>query len=401
MSPTRRQLLLSSLAAASLTALPSLAAPGKGPGRSKGKKLELLVLGGTGFLGPAFVRAAQARGHKLTLFNRGRTRPGLFPDVARLQGDRDPKKGEGLKALEGKRFDAVLDNSGYYPRMVRASAELLAPNVGQYVYISSVSAYASDKTPHEDESGPTAKLADPTVETMGKEFENYGGLKRACEEAVEAALGERATVIRPGYIVGPEDPTDRFTYWPVRYSRGGQMLAPGTPADPLQVIDVRDLAEWIVLLLERQVTGTFNAVGPAKPWSVGGVIDTCRKVTRARTQVTYVPADFLASQGEKNDGEAIPIWLPPTDKTAGGHLRSNARAVKAGLKFRPVDATVRDTLKWFQGLPEERKGKLRAGLSPEREQALLAAWTNRGAAGAPDAGVTVGAPDAGAADAGR
>ena len=396
MSPTRRQLLLSSLAAASLTALPSLAAPG-GKGRPKGKKLSLLVLGGTGFLGPAFVHAAQARGHQLTLFNRGRTRPGLFPDVAKLQGDRDPKKGEGLKALEGKSFDAVIDNSGYYPRMVRASAELLAPNVGHYVYVSSVSAYASDKTPHEDESGPTATLADPNVETMGKEFEFYGGLKRACEQAVEAALPGRATVVRPGYIVGPEDRTDRFTYWPVRYARGGEMLAPGAPADPLQVIDVRDLAEWMVLLVERKVFGTFNAVGPEKPWTMGGLMETCRRVTRAKTQVTWVPAAFLEAQGEKLDGEVLPIWMPPVDKTAGAHLRSNAAAVKAGLRFRPVDVTVRDTLAWWNAQPEDRRAKPRTGLTPEREQQLLAAWKARGTA-APDAGAAPGsgaAPDAG------
>src|SRR5688572_9779619 len=190
MSTSRRHFLQYSLTAASLLALgpEALAGPDKkSPAPAKGKK-KILVLGGTGFLGPAFVTAAQARGHTLTLFNRGKTRPELFPDVEKLRGDRDPTKAEGLKALEGRKWDAVLDTSGYYPRMVKASAELLAPHVQQYLFISSISAYASDATPHEDESGPTAKLADPTVETMGENFENFGGLKRLCEEAAEGAL---------------------------------------------------------------------------------------------------------------------------------------------------------------------------------------------------------------------
>ncbi len=232
MSTSRRQFLQYSLTAASLLALGprALAGPDKKKSTAAAKKkLKILVLGGTGFLGPAFVTAAQARGHTLTLFNRGKTRPELFPNVEKLQGDRDPKKGEGLKALEGRKWDAVLDTSGYYPRMVKASAELLAPNVEQYVFISSISAYANNDEPHEDESGPTAKLADPTVETMGKNFENFGGLKRLCEEAAETAFPDRATLVRPGYIVGPEDRSDRFTYWPVRYDEGRRDAGAGQP----------------------------------------------------------------------------------------------------------------------------------------------------------------------------
>ncbi|HZI10527.1 MAG TPA: NAD-dependent epimerase/dehydratase family protein [Myxococcus sp.] len=376
MTSSRRKFLQYSLAGASLLALgpQALAASnGKGPAPKKGARKRILILGGTGFLGPAVVQAAQARGHSLTLFNRGRTRPELFPNVEKLRGDRDPTRGEGLKALQGRKWDAVVDTSGYYPRIVRASAELLAPQVKQYLFISSVSAYASDKTPHEDERGPTATLADPTVESMGKEFEFYGGLKRACEEACEKALPGRVANIRPGYIVGPEDRTDRFTYWPLRFERGGEMLVPGTPADPLQVIDVRDLAEWLVLLIENNTTGIFNAVGPEKPWSMGGVMETCRQVTGKDTKLTWVPADWLEKQGEKGDA-GLPIWLPPAGTTAGAHLRGNARAVKAGLRFRPVDVTVRDTLSWFKDLPPERQAKLRAGLKPEREAELLAGW---------------------------
>jgi 2'-hydroxyisoflavone reductase len=338
---------------------------------SGGKRI--LILGGTGFLGPQLVEAARARGHTVTLFNRGRTRPHLFPDVEKLHGDRDPLKGEGLKALEGRSFDAVLDTSGYYPRMVRASAELLAPNVGQYIFISSVSAYAKNDTPHADESAATATLADPNVETMGKNFENYGGLKRACEEAAEKALPGRVTVVRPGYIVGPEDRSDRFTYFPLRYEQGGEMLAPGSPSDPLQIIDVRDLAEWLVVLVERNTTGIFNAVGPEKPWTMGEMFAACKEVTGKDTKLIWVPGEFLLKNGEDGEG-ALPIWAPAFGAYAGMHLRSNTKAVRAGLRFRsPVDTT-RDTLAWFKSQPEERRNKPRAGLPPEREAELLSLW---------------------------
>lgn len=371
MTTSRRQFLQYSLAAAALTACSSgMKAIDSAPPAKK----HILVLGGTGFLGPAFVTAAQARGHTLTLFNRGKTRPELFPDVEKLQGDRDPLKGEGLKALEGRSFDAVLDTSGYYPRMVRASAELLAPHAGQYIFISSGSAYAKNDTPGADETAEKATLADPNVETMGKNFENYGGLKRACEVATEKAFGSRATIVRPGYIVGPEDRTDRYVYFPLRYDKGGEMLAPGSPEDPLQIIDVRDLAEWLVLLVERNTTGEFNAVGPGeKPWTMGEMFAACKEVTGKDTKLTWVPGEFLLKNGEDGEG-ALPIWAPAFGAYAGMHRRSNARAVKAGLRFRsPVDTT-RDALAWFQALPEERRNKLRAGLPAEREAELLSLW---------------------------
>jgi len=378
MSTSRRKFLQYSLTAASLLALgpKALAGPDKKKSASAAKKkLKILVLGGTGFLGPAFVNAAQARGHSLTLFNRGKTRPELFPDLEKLQGDRDPNKGEGLKALEGRKWDAVLDNSGYYPRMVKASAELLAPHAQQYVYISSISAYANHDVPGEDESGPTAKLEDPTVETMGKKFENFGGLKRLCEEAAEAAFPDRAALIRPGYIVGPDDPTDRFTYWPVRYARGGEMLAPGSPEDPIQIIDVRDLAEWLVKVFENNLTGVYNAVGPEKPWTMGGLLAACKEAAgKTDTKPVWVPSEFLLKNGEDGEGD-IPIWAPPIGKTKGANLRSIDKALKAGLKFRPGSVTVKDTLAYFNSLPEERRAKPRAGLTPEREKTLISLWT--------------------------
>ncbi|PTL80630.1 SDR family oxidoreductase [Vitiosangium sp. GDMCC 1.1324] len=372
MTTSRRQFLQFSLAAAALTACSPGMRATSSDGRAASKK-KILVLGGTGFLGPAFVTAAQARGHSLTLFNRGKTRPELFPDVEKLHGDRDPNKDEGLKALEGRSFDAVIDTSGYFPRIVRASAELLAPNVGQYIFISSVSAYAKNDTPHADESAETATLADPNVETMGKNFEYYGGLKRACEEAAEKAMPGRVTVVRPGYIVGPEDRSDRYTYFPLRYEKGGQMLAPGSPSDPLQIIDVRDLAEWMVLLVERNTTGIFNAVGPEKPWSMGEMFAACKEVTGKDTKLIWVPGEFLLKNGEDGEG-ALPIWAPAFGAYAGMHLRSNTRAVQAGLRFRSPVITTRDTLAWFKSLPEERRDKARAGLPPEREAELLSLW---------------------------
>ncbi len=375
MSTSRRKLLQYSLAAASMLAVGAnaQAQSKKAPAKKARTPKKILILGGTGFLGPAIVTAAQARGHTLTLFNRGKTRPELFPDVEKLQGDRDPKKDEGLKALEGRKWDAVIDTSGYFPRLVKASSELLAPNVGQYVFISSISVYNQHDVPGQDESGATATLADPTVETMGNKGEFYGGLKRACEEAAEKALPGRTANIRPGYIVGPEDRTDRYTWFPVRYERGGEMLAPGTPNDPLQIIDVRDLAEWLVMVVENNLTGIFNAVGPEKPWSMGAMFAACKKITGKNTKLTWVPSEFLVKQGEDGDGE-IPIWAPPIGKYTGMHRYGNAKAVKAGLKFRSPVTTTADTLAWFKSQPQERRDKMRAGLKPEREQELLKLW---------------------------
>ncbi|XYI00173.1 NAD-dependent epimerase/dehydratase family protein [Sorangium sp. So ce1128] len=397
MPSSRRHFLSFTAAAGSVAALgcspaPRLSSPapvsaGSGPARAPGPvdppasqppatsgngKKTLLVLGGTGFLGPAVVEAAKARGYTITLFNRGKTRPHLFPDIEKLHGDRDPAKGDGLKALTGRAWDAVIDNSGYVPRIVKASAELLAPSVRQYVFISSLSVYASHTTPGADETAPVATMPDPTVETMGKEFENYGPLKALCEQAAETAMPGRVTQVRPGFIVGPEDPTDRFTYWPVRVARGGEVLAPGTPLDPVQIIDVRDLAEWLVTVVDTRTTGVFNAAGPGEPLTMGGLLDACKAASGADARFTWVSAKFL----EKPPGEPVdlPIWTPAEGETSAFHLRSAERARKAGLKFRPVPDTVKDTLSWWKTLPPERNAKPRAGLSPEREAELLRAW---------------------------
>jgi len=370
MQTHRRRFLQLSLAASALAATRAnvLAQTAGTPASAKpGSGKKILILGGTGFLGPALVEAAHSRGHTVTLFNRGKTRPQLFPDIEKLRGDRDPNKDEGLKALEGRKFDAVFDDCGYYPRMVKASAELLAPNVKHYVYVSSISAYAKNDAAGADETAAVGTMEDPTLETMGNNYEYYGPLKALCEQAAEKAMPGRVANVRPGYIVGPGDPTDRFTYWPVRVDRGGTMLVPGEPSDPIQVIDVRDLAEWMVRLAENNTAGVFNACGPDKKLSWGEVLDSCKAASKSPAAFRWVKAEELERLGV---GE-LPIWIPPVGEYKGFHSWSNARAVKAGLTFRPIKVTTQDTLAWFKTQPEERQSKLRAGLPPEKEAEVL------------------------------
>lgn len=346
--------------------LASLAAPGVLKAAASPKK-RILILGGTGFLGPATVAAARGRGHELTLFNRGKTRPGLFPDIETLLGDRDPEKGEGLKALQGRKWDAVIDNSGYFPRQVAASAKLLAPNVEQYLFISSISVYAGNSVEGQDETAKVGTTPDPTVEKITEL--TFGPLKALCEQASQAALPGRTAVVRPGYIVGPDDPSGRFTYWPVRIDRGGEALAPGAPGDPVQIIDVRDLGAWLVTLVENGTTGVFNATGPERRLAWGDVLAACQKAATAKGTLTWVQGEWIAKQGE----EIFPIWAPYQGDTRGFHMWRNARAVKAGLTFRPHENTVRDTLAWYKTQEPGGRSKL-AGPAPQKEAELLAAW---------------------------
>ncbi|MBA3563440.1 MAG: SDR family oxidoreductase [Gammaproteobacteria bacterium] len=340
--------------------------PAFAAGAASGRKLRILFLGGTGFLGPHTVRAALECGHELTLFNRGKTAPDMFADLEHLRGDRDGDLG----ALAGKRWDAVIDTSGYVPRIVTDSASLLADAVGQYVFISTISVYASSAEPGMDESAPLATLADKTVEEITGE--TYGPLKALSEQAAERAMPGRVTVIRPGLIVGPGDETDRFTYWPVRVARGGEVLAPGKPDTPVQFIDVRDLGAWIVHCLEARVLGRYNALSPAGEHSMGELLETCRDASGNEARFTWVPADFLAAQGIAPWSD-MPMWLPPAGDYAGSGLMSAAKAVAAGLRFRPLESTAADTLAWWRN---ERGGEaeLRAGIDAKREQAVLAAW---------------------------
>lgn len=351
------------------------------PGGAAGKSL--LVLGGTKFLGPELVEVALARGWNVTLFNRGKTNPQLFPQLEKLRGDRDPKKDEGLTALEGRSWDAVVDTSGYVPRHVAASASLLAPSCGQYLFVSSISVYADFSKPGMDESAPVGKIADETVERI--DGETYGPLKALCEKAAEAAMPGRTTVVRPGLIVGPNDPSDRFTYWPVRVARGGEVLAPGSPSDPTQFIDVRDLAAFIVLALDKKRAGVFNATGPREPLPIGELLSICRRVSASDATFTWIDAAFLEQQkvGAWSD---MPVWVPPAGEMEGFARVSIARALESGLAFRPVDDTVRDTLAWWKTEPEERRRTMRAGLPAEREAEVLAAWKASRAAPAVEKG---------------
>ncbi len=355
------------------TGLPRLfaatgATGGSVPAAAGGKTL--LILGGTKFLGPEVVHSARARGYKITLFNRGKTNPELFPELEKLRGDRDGD----LKALEGRRWNAVVDTSAYVPRHVRLSAGLLKNAVSHYVLISTISVYADFTKPGMDETAPVGKLPDETVEKV--DGDTYGPLKALCEKAAEREMPEGVTVIRPGLIVGPNDPTDRFTYWPVRLARGGEVLAPGSPSDPVQFIDVRDLAEWTVHTIESRVLGTFNATGPKEPLLLLGLLEACRKVSGAEATLTWVDADFLEQQKVAAWSD-MPVWVPPRGDTAGLGRLSVKRALERGLAFRPVLATVRDTLAWWRSLPNERQAALKAGLKPEREAEVLGAWRAR------------------------
>ena len=330
--------------------------------------MRILVLGGTRFLGRAFVDAARERGHTLTLFNRGRTNPGLHPNVERITGDRDG----GLGVLAGRTWDAVLDPSGFFPRLVADSARALAGRAERYLFVSSISVYADPVPRGVDETGPVATLADPAVEDIGGG--NYGGLKALCEARVRDAFGERALVVRPGLIVGPHDTTDRFPYWPRRLARGGEVLAPGSPAAPTQFIDARDLAAWMVSLLERGIGGTFNATGPATPLTLGECLERIRAAVGVNARLTWVSEEFLNAHGVE-PWTQMPLWVHAADQ--GFETTNIARALAQGLTFRPLEQTARDTLAWERSLAADTRPPSPA-LAPEREAELLAAWAAAG-----------------------
>ncbi|HSE13931.1 MAG TPA: NAD-dependent epimerase/dehydratase family protein [Rudaea sp.] len=362
----RREFLLSAAAAAA--ALPLTRGFAADAPRARG--LKLLILGGTGFLGPHIVGTAVARGHTMTLFNRGKTHPGLFPDLEKLHGDRKSD----MSVLEGRKWDAVIDTSAYIPADVTRSTTLLAPNVGQYLLISTVSVYARIDKPGLDESAPLATTTDPDAQKVTNE--NYGALKVLCEKAALKVMPGRVTVVRPGLIVGPGDSTDRFTYWPVRVARGGEVLAPGTPKDFTQFIDVRDLAEFLVLCLEKQILGTFNADAQAGSITMGSLLDACKQATGSNASFTWVDAKFLEQQKVSAWGD-MPAWIPATGDDAGFGQVSAAKARSAGLHYRPLADTVKDTLAWFRTEPAEHQARLKSGISAEREAEVLEAWHAR------------------------
>jgi len=364
---SRRRFIKSALlgGAAVATGLPASAHAGEP--RDQQKPLEILVLGGTGFIGPHMVREALRRGHSVTLFNRGRTNNKLFPDLETIKGDRDG----GLDGLEGRSWDAVIDNSGYVPRHVRDSARLLANNAQRYLYISSVSVYA-DFNRDNTEDSPLATIADESIEEVTGE--TYGALKALCEKrAAEEIAADRLTILRPTYICGPGDHTDRFSYWPVRTRAGGEMIWPGTVADAIQIIDVRDLANFTIDCLERDIEGTYNMVNPAGAYTMGALLDDCRAVTAAEVEAHWISEGFAYEQGLIG-GRTLPIWHPQSGAQAAGGSFSAERSIDAGLHIRPGRETVRDLLAWWDTLPAQRTGKVRAGLDPSREKELIAAW---------------------------
>jgi 2'-hydroxyisoflavone reductase len=369
MTNDRREFLQVSLAAGALLASRSLARAHDGHDATP--KLKILILGGTGFIGPALVEQAKAHGHTITLFNRGKTNKELFPELEKIVGDRDPKKGDGIKGLEGRTWDVVFDDCGYYPRHVTASSELFAKNnVGHLLYVSSISCYAKNDVENADETAELAVLSDPAVEKMGAGYENYGGLKALCEAAAEKAMPKKTTVIRPGYIVGPGDPTDRFTYWPVRFDQGGKILVPGAATDPLQVIDVRDLAAFMLRCAEKKTFGVFNACGPKErlPW--GDVLEACKKASSAKDiEMKWISAEKLATM----KGVEFPIWAPYAGESKGFHTVSNKRAVEAGMTFHTIQSTVTDTLAWWKTLPAERRERIVRQFDPKKEAEIIAA----------------------------
>lgn len=330
--------------------------------------MKLLVLGGTKFLGRHVVEAALARGDEVTLFNRGQHNAELFPEVEKLRGDRDG----GLDILRGRRWDAVLDTSGYVPRVVRASAELLADAVDFYVFISSISAYADYRQPN-DEDSPVGTLEDETVEEVTGA--TYGPLKVLCERAAESGMPGRVLNVRAGLIVGPYDPTGRFTYWVERVARGGEILAPAPPTRRVQFIDARDLAEWILRMIDARRAGVFNAAGPDYKLTMGDLLEACREASDSDARFTWVGEEFLLERGVQPWGD-LPLWIPESAEQHRYFLAENCgRAFDAGLTFRSAADTARATLEWQRagspGIVTEGQSNLATPITPERERELL------------------------------
>ena len=330
--------------------------------------MRLLIIGGTVFVGRHLVEQALAQGHTVTIFNRGQSNPGLFPDAEHLIGDRT----HDLRALVGRTWDAVIDTCGYHPRDVRASVQALTDHVGCYLFVSSLSVYADDAPAGVTEDSPVAKLSIPAEEATVT-GETYGPLKALCEQAVMEGMPQCGLVVRPGLIVGPYDRSDRFTYWPVRISQGGEVLAPCEPDVPVQFIHAGDLAAWMLAGVEQGLSGVFNATGPEKPLTLGEVLDACRVCAPSDARLTWVHEDFLLAHNVAPYIE-MPLWVPSA--YVGFNRVDCGKAVAHGLRFRPLLDTISDTLDWHATRPADTT--LRAGLSPEREAELLAAWRSEG-----------------------
>ncbi|MEI2796710.1 NAD-dependent epimerase/dehydratase family protein [Pseudoxanthomonas sp. F11] len=376
---TRRDLFKLGALAAAAAALPSFAtAAGEAkPVGKAARPLNILILGGTGFTGPFQVEYALKRGHKVTLFNRGKRPSPEWPAaVEQLHGDRNTGD---LAALKGRKWDVCIDNPTSLPFWVRDAGQVLKGNVGHYLFISTISVYADGSKPGINENSPLAQYKGKdamaeTQQTLRADIENlYGPLKALSEAEAHKQFGKNVTIVRPGYIVGPRDETDRFTYWPHRVAQGGEILVPGDGHDPIQIIDGRDLGEWMIRLAEAGTTGTFNACGPDYPLSMDAMLYGCQAVTGGGMTLTHVSPAFLDEQQV-----GLPIWVPSKDNPYAGYgAVSNERAIAAGLTFRPLATTVQDLLAWFRSLPAERQAKLGAGITREKEAELLKAWHAR------------------------
>jgi 2'-hydroxyisoflavone reductase len=328
--------------------------------------MRILINGGTRFLGRHLVDSALGRGHEVTLFNRGKTNPALFPQLETILGDREK---DVVKLADlGRSWDAAIDVAGYLPRIVRLSVEALEPRVGRYVYISSLSVYENFREVGIDESYPVGKIEDETVEEITEE--TYGPLKALCEKVVQDIYGERALIVRPGLIVGPHDPTDRFTYWPVRVARGGDVLAPQKPEAAIQVVDVRDLSEFIIQLIEENASGVYNATGPDYELTIGKLLEVSKRISGSEANLRWGSLEFL-KQHKVEPWSDMPTWIPDDEEGLGFSRIDVSKAIAAGLKFRPLEETVRDTLAWAQTRPDDHEW--RAGLTAEREAQVLAA----------------------------
>ncbi len=379
MGQTRRDLLKLSglgLGAVALSSLgPRVMAQGQGAIAKSDRPLNILILGGTGFTGPFQVRYALARGHRVTIFNRGNTSIDWPGPVEELVGDRNEGN---LDALKDRQWDVCIDNPTTLPFWVRDAGQMLQGNVGHFLFTSTLSVYASNAVVGADETAETLEYTgeDPMAETMESLRANagslYGPLKAESEREVARWFPDQHTIIRPTLIVGPGDQTDRFTYWPWRLARGGQVLAPGDGKDPVQIIDARDLAEFTIRMAEAQAGGAYNACGPDYRFTFEAMLYGIRAVTGVAAELNWAPAEFLAEQGI-NPWSDMPVWIPSEGDYAGFSSRSNAKALAAGLTLRPFADTVGATLEWFREQPEERQAEIRAGISAEREAEALAA----------------------------
>jgi len=385
MSTTRREFLLRSAAAAGAVGLgivPRIALGDdreSSPGHAS-KPLDILILGGTGFMGPEQVNYALSRGHHITLFNRNKTRPDMFKgQVDQLIGDLN----NDTSALAGKKFDVVIDNPTTAPAWVRNVARYMKGNTGHYIFISTISVYPDNSVPNADETAPTTPMPD-SLDAYTLDRQNfgryYGALKSRSEKEVQDNYPGIFTIIRPGLIVGLLDPSDRFTYWPVRVARGGEVLAPGEPNDVTQFIDARDLAEWTIRMAEkgpRDGGGIYNATGPRQPLPMGQFLQACKEVSGSDARFTWVPWSFLQEQKIRGWRD-MPIVVPPNGPTAGFDRRNIDRALAKGLTFRPLNVTIKDTLEWNKTRPQDAQDKLAAGaiagISAQREAEVLAAW---------------------------